>query len=64
MCINNREGKEDKMRERKYNFSEMHVWSSAKKIFLHSSISLLSAPSQEQNKKNPKTKIPLKNVIV
>lgn len=49
MCINNREGKEDKMRKRKYNFLEMYVWTSAKKIFLHSSIPLLPAPNQEQN---------------
>lgn len=48
MCINNREGKEDKMRERKYNFLEMCAWTSAKKIFLYSSIPLLPAPDQEQ----------------
>lgn len=63
MCINNRGGKEDKTRERKYNFLEMYVWASAKKIFLHSSILLLPAPNQVQNNPpEPRNKILLKKV--
>lgn len=34
----------------------MYVWTFAKKIFLHSSILLLSAPNQEQNQTKPPLK--------